>query len=43
VKYHIHRLNGTAQLLGINEFITIAQRLEERLPALFLRQNLSTF
>jgi two-component system sensor histidine kinase EvgS len=32
VKYHIHRLNGTAQLLGINEVITIAQMLEERLP-----------
>lgn len=32
VKYHIHRLNGTAQLLGINEVITVAQMLEERLP-----------
>ena len=32
VKHHIHRLNGTAQLLGANELVNIAQRLEDRLP-----------
>lgn len=32
VKHHIHRLNGTAQLLGVSELINIAQSLEERLP-----------
>lgn len=32
MKHYIHRLNGTAQLLGANELINIAQMLEDRLP-----------
>lgn len=32
VGQHIHRLNGTAQLLGGNELINIVQPLEARLP-----------
>ncbi|MGY5368952.1 response regulator [Enterobacter oligotrophicus] len=32
VKHHIHRINGTAQLLGIATLIAIAQSLEDKLP-----------
>lgn len=33
VKLHIHRINGTAQLLGVNELMATAQSLEARLPS----------
>src|SRR5690606_6268450 len=32
VKHHIHRINGTAQLLGIATLMAIAQSLEDKLP-----------
>lgn len=32
VKNHIHRINGTAQLLGVETLMTVAQSLEDKLP-----------
>lgn len=33
VKHHIHRINGTAQLLGVTSLMAAAQSLEDKLPA----------
>lgn len=32
VKQHIHRINGTAQILGVMKLMTVAQSLEDKLP-----------
>ncbi|EPM0022057.1 ATP-binding protein [Citrobacter farmeri] len=32
VKHHIHRINGTAQLLGVETLMKAAQSLEDKLP-----------
>lgn len=32
VKFHIHRINGTAQLLGVETLVRVAQSLEDKLP-----------
>lgn len=32
VKHHIHRINGTAQLLGVKSLMAAAQSLEDKLP-----------
>ena len=33
IKHHIHRINGTAQLLGVTSLMVAAQSLEEKLTA----------
>ena len=33
IKHHIHRINGTAQLLGVTSLMAAAQSLEEKLTA----------
>lgn len=43
VKHHIHRLNGTAQLLGLMNWSILPNGLKTGCPMLFRRQNLSTF
>ena len=42
VKRHIHRINGTAQLLGVKALMKVAQSLEDKLPDAISAADLAT-
>ena len=42
VKHHIHRINGTAQLLGVKALMKVAQSLEDKLPDAISAADLAT-
>lgn len=41
VQHHIHRINGTAQILGVKRLMNAAQQLEEKLPVSVSGEELS--